>query len=110
MGSQNSSSADLLLHLGNKPLSEMPLRDSSHMMSILSGFFSNDLAIDLGTVNTILYNPTQGVFLSEPSIVAINKYTRKVVSVVSEALKLIGREPNDIEVCRPIRRGAIDNF
>lgn len=80
------------------------------MMSILGSFFSNDLAIDLGTVNTILYDPTQGVVLSEPSVVAINKYTGKVMSVGSEALKLLGREPNDIAVCRPIRRGAIDNF
>ena len=80
------------------------------MASFLSGLFSNDLAIDLGTANTIVYDPTHGVVLNEPSVVAINKYTGKVVSVGSEALKLLGREPNDIEICRPIRRGAIDNF
>ena len=79
-------------------------------MSILSGLFSNDLAIDLGSVNTVVYDPTHGSVLSEPSVVAINKYTGKVVAVGSEAFKQIGREPNDIEVCRPIRRGAIDDF
>src|SRR2546429_7056895 len=79
-------------------------------MGILSGFFSDDLAIDLGTVNTIVYAPTQGVVLNEPSVVAINKYSREVISVGSQALKLLGREPNDTEVHRPMRRGAIDNF
>ena len=79
-------------------------------MNILSSFFAEDLAIDLGTVNTIIYTPAQGVVLNEPSIVAIHKYTREVLSVGSQALKLLGREPNDTEVYRPIRRGAIDNF
>src|SRR5256714_5274699 len=79
-------------------------------MNILSGFFTDDLAIDLGTVNTIVYAPTQGVVLNEPSVVAINKYSREVISVGSQALKLLGREPNDTEVHRPMRRGAIDNF
>jgi rod shape-determining protein MreB len=79
-------------------------------MNILSGFFTEDLAIDLGTVNTIVYTPTQGVVLNEPSIVAINKYNRQVISVGTPALKLLGREPNDTEVHRPMRRGAIDNF
>src|ERR1044071_1921474 len=79
-------------------------------MNILSGFFKEDLAIDLGTVNTIVYTPAQGVVLNEPSVVAINKHTREVVSVGSPALRLLGREPNDMEVLRPLRRGAIDNF
>src|SRR5499427_9571530 len=79
-------------------------------MNILSSFFAEDLAIDLGTVNTIIYTPAQGVVLNEPSIVAIHKYTREVMSVGEPALKLLGREPNDTEVYRPIRRGAIDNF
>lgn len=79
-------------------------------MGILRGFFSEDLAIDLGTVNTVVYTPTQGVVLNEPSVLALHKYTREVLSVGSQALKLLGREPNDTEVYRPIRRGAIDNF
>jgi len=79
-------------------------------MNILSGFFTEDLAIDLGTVNTIVYAPTEGVVLNEPSVLAIHKYSREVLSVGSAALKLLGREPNDTEVYRPIRRGSIDNF
>jgi rod shape-determining protein MreB len=79
-------------------------------MGILSGFFSEDLAIDLGTVNTIVYTPAEGIVLNEPSVVALNKYSGEVLSVGSQALKLLGREPNDTEVHRPIRRGAIDNF
>src|ERR1041384_7946252 len=79
-------------------------------MNILSGFFKEDLAIDLGTVNTIVFAPTQGIVLNEPSVVALNKFTREVISVGQSALKLLGREPNDIEVLRPLRRGAIDNF
>jgi len=79
-------------------------------MKILSGFFADDLAIDLGTVNTIVYAPTEGIVLNEPSVLALHKYTGEVLSVGSQALKLLGREPNDTEVHRPIRRGAIDNF
>jgi rod shape-determining protein MreB and related proteins len=79
-------------------------------MKLLSSFFADDLAIDLGTVNTIVYSPNDGIVLNEPSIVAINKYSREVHSVGAQALKLLGREPNDTEVHRPIRRGTIDNF
>src|SRR5436190_12186540 len=79
-------------------------------MNILSSFFADDLAIDLGTVNTVIYAPEQGVVLNEPSVLALNKYSGDVLSVGSQALKLLGREPNDTEVHRPIRRGAIDNF
>src|SRR6266480_185491 len=79
-------------------------------MSILKGFFSEDLAIDLGTVNTVVYAPAEGVVLNEPSVLALHKYSGEVLSVGSQALKLLGREPNDTEVHRPIRRGAIDNF
>src|SRR5437762_5313711 len=79
-------------------------------MNILSSFFADDLAIDLGTVNTVIYTPEQGVVLNEPSILAVHKYSREVLSVGTAALKLLGREPDDTEVHRPIRRGAIDNF
>ncbi len=79
-------------------------------MSILSGFFTNDLAIDLGTVNTIVYAPGQGVLLNEPSMLALHKYSGDVLCVGSQALRLLGREPNDTEIHRPIRHGAIDEF
>lgn len=79
-------------------------------MKILSGFFTDELAVDLGTVNTLIYAPNQGIVLNEPSAVAIEKYTGEVISIGTQALKLLGREPHDIEVHRPIRGGTIDNF
>src|SRR5918998_1013615 len=79
-------------------------------MGILSNFFADDLAIDLGTVNTLIYSPGQGIVLNEPSAVAIHKYTNEVFAVGREAYKLLGREPRDTEVYRPIRNGTIENF
>ncbi len=80
------------------------------LMGILSNFFADDLAIDLGTVNTLVYAPNRGVVLCEPSAVAIHKYTNEVFAVGADAFKLLGREPRDTEVYRPIRNGTIDNF
>ena len=79
-------------------------------MNILSNFFSDDLAIDLGTVNTLVYAPDRGIVLNEPSAVAIHKFTGEVLAVGSEAFKMLGREPQDTEVHRPIRWGMIDHF
>jgi rod shape-determining protein MreB len=73
-------------------------------------FFSNELAIDLGTVNTLIYQPGKGILLNEPSVVALDRYDGEVVSVGHKALKLLGREPRNIEVHRPIRSGTIFNF
>src|SRR6478672_777718 len=83
---------------------------SASIMNILSSFFADDLAIDLGTVNTVIFTPEQGIVLNEPSILAVHKYNREVLSVGSESLKHHGREPNDTEVHRPIKRGTIDSF
>jgi rod shape-determining protein MreB len=79
-------------------------------MNILSNFFTDDLAIDLGSVNTLVYAPGRGVVLNEPSAVAIHKYTGEVLAVGAEAHKLLGREPRDTEVHRPIRGGTINDF
>src|SRR4026208_443878 len=79
-------------------------------MKILSGFFTDELAVDLGTVNTLIYAPNQGIVLNEPSAVAIQKYSGEVVSVGGAARTPPAREPHDIEVHRPIRGGTIDNF
>jgi rod shape-determining protein MreB len=72
--------------------------------------FKNDLAIDLGTVNTLIYRPDHGVVLNQPSVVAVDRYDGEVVSVGHKALRLLGREPRGIEVHRPIRSGTIHNF
>jgi rod shape-determining protein MreB len=79
-------------------------------MNILGNFFTDDLAIDLGSVNTLIYTPDRGIVLNEPSAVAIHKYTGEVLSVGTEAFKMLGREPKDVDVYRPIRGGTIDNF
>lgn len=79
-------------------------------MNILSNFFTDDLAIDLGTANTLIYAPHRSVVLNEPSAVAIHKYTGEVLAVGAEAHKMLGREPQDTEVHRPVRNGTINNF
>jgi rod shape-determining protein MreB len=79
-------------------------------MNILSNFFTDDLAIDLGTINTLIYAPGRGIVLNEPSAVAIHKYTGDVLAVGAEAYKMLGREPRDTEVHRPLRAGNIVNF
>ena len=79
-------------------------------VKFIEKFFRNELAIDLGTVNTLIYQPGKGVLLNEPSVVALDRYDGEVVSVGHKALKLLGREPRGIEVHRPIKSGTIYNF
>src|SRR5436853_3277559 len=79
-------------------------------MNILTSIFTDDLAIDLGTVNTLIFAPERGVVLDEPSAVAIHKYTGEVLDVGAEAFKMLGREPKDVEIFRPVRGGNIENF
>ncbi len=78
--------------------------------TVLSNFFVEHLAVDLGTVNTLIYVPGQGVVLNQPSVVALAKHSKEVIAVGQAAQKLLGRAPRDIEVHRPIRGGTIDNF
>ncbi|HEY8227350.1 MAG TPA: rod shape-determining protein [Pyrinomonadaceae bacterium] len=79
-------------------------------MKFLEMFFKHELAIDLGTVNTLVFDPAKGILLNEPSAVAIDNYTCEVVATGHQAMKLLGREPRGIEVHRPIRCGTIFNF
>ena len=79
-------------------------------MKFIEKFFKNELAIDLGSVNTLIYQPNRGILLNQPSVVALDRYDGEVVSVGHKALKLLGREPRGIEVHRPIRSGTIFNF
>ena len=79
-------------------------------MRFIEKFFKNELAIDLGTVNTLIYDPDRGIVLNQPSVVAVDRYDGEVVSVGHQALRLLGREPRGIEVYRPIRSGTIFNF
>ncbi|MCK9415637.1 MAG: rod shape-determining protein [Candidatus Dojkabacteria bacterium] len=69
-----------------------------------------DLGIDLGTANTIVYLRGHGIVISEPSVVAIDKRTKRVLAVGSEARKMIGRTPSNIVAVRPLRHGVISDF
>lgn len=73
-------------------------------------FLSNDLAIDLGTANTLIFVKGRGVVCSEPSVVAINKDTREVLAVGSEAKSMLGRTPANIVAIRPMKDGVIADF
>jgi len=78
--------------------------------SNLFGFFSNDLAIDLGTANTLIYIPKKGVVLNEPSVVAVNALTSEVLAAGKLAKEMLGKTPESITACRPLRDGVIANF
>ena len=73
-------------------------------------FLSNDLAIDLGTANTLVYAKGKGIVVSEPSIVAINKVTGKVEAVGRDAKEMLGRTPGHIVAIRPMKDGVIADF
>ena len=79
-------------------------------MNFFGRFFTDALAVDLGSVNTLVYAPERGIVLNEPSVVAINKYNGELLSVGKQAFKLLGREPHDTEILRPIRNGTVDHF
>ncbi|HEY2094625.1 MAG TPA: rod shape-determining protein [Thermoanaerobaculia bacterium] len=77
--------------------------------SLLS-MFSNDLAIDLGTANTLVYAKNKGIIVQEPSIVARNKITNTVEAVGKEAKEMLGRTPGNIVAIRPMKDGVIADF
>src|SRR5215468_10204746 len=77
---------------------------------LFSGLRSSDLAIDLGTANTLVYAKGRGIVVSEPSIVAINKVTNQVEAVGRDAKEMLGRTPGNIVAIRPMRDGVIANF
>ena len=77
------------------------------------GLFSNDLAIDLGTANTLIYVKGKGIVSSEPSVVAVRRDGRgqkKVLAVGKEAKEMLGRTPSNIEAIRPMKDGVIADF
>ena len=82
------------------------------MFSKLTGFLSADMAIDLGTANTLVYVRQQGIVLNEPSVVAISNYKgkKRVLAVGEEAKQMLGRTPGNIEAIRPLRDGVIADF
>jgi len=82
-------------------------------MGIIKNFmdlFSNDIGIDLGTASTLVYVKGEGIVLREPSVVAINRDTGKVLKVGEEAKQMVGRTPANIVAIRPLRDGVISDF
>jgi len=73
-------------------------------------FLSSDVAIDLGTANTLISIKGKGILLNEPSIVALNKHNRKIVAIGHEAKRMLGRTPGDIQIIRPMKDGVIADF
>ncbi len=83
------------------------------LFDFILGKFSNDLAIDLGTANTLVYVRGKGIVLNEPSVVAVHKNAKgekKVLAVGTEAKKMLGRTPGNIVAIRPMRDGVIADF
>ncbi|MGL5721562.1 MAG: rod shape-determining protein [Brevinema sp.] len=80
------------------------------IFSSVKDIFVNDIAIDLGTANTLIYVRGHGIVLSEPSVVALQSSTGKVIAVGREAKKMLGKTPGDILAVRPMRDGVISDF
>ena len=76
----------------------------------LFGLFSSDLAIDLGTANTLVFVQGRGIVLNEPSIIAIRRTDNEVIGVGHEAKAMLGRTPENIRVLRPLKDGVIADF
>lgn len=80
------------------------------MINFFWDLFSNDLAIDLGTANTLVYVQGRGIVLREPSVVALNMQTNEVMAVGGEAKQMLGRAPGSIGAIRPMKDGVIAHF
>src|SRR5256886_12595764 len=78
--------------------------------NLLAGLFDNDLAVDLGTANTLVYVRGESIVLNEPSIVAIHQSDHSVLAVGHEAKAMLGRTPGNIVAIRPLRDGVIADF
>ncbi len=72
--------------------------------------FSQDIGIDLGTANTLIWVKGKGIMVREPSIVALHKRTKKVITIGNEAKKMLGKTPSTIDVVRPLKGGTIADF
>ncbi len=80
------------------------------MFNHLFGMFSNDMGIDLGTANVLVYVKGRGIVLREPSVVAINKETDEILAVGMDAKRMLGRTPANITAVRPLKNGVIADF
>lgn len=80
------------------------------MLNKLFSYFSEDIAIDLGTANSLVYVKGKGIVISEPSVVAVNQKTGQILAIGDEAKKMVGRTPAHIVAIRPLVKGVISDF
>src|SRR4051812_9404451 len=80
------------------------------MLDRLLGLFSRDIGIDLGTANTLVHVKDRGIVISEPSVVAIEARSKRVLAIGAEAKRMVGRTPANIIAVRPLRDGVISDF
>src|SRR5262245_26090605 len=83
------------------------------VLNSILGLFSNDLAIDLGTANTLVFSKGEGIVCNEPSVVAVQRDARggrRVLAVGAEAKRMLGRTPANITAVRPLKDGVIADF
>src|SRR6187431_1855519 len=80
------------------------------MLDRFLGIFSRDIGIDLGTANTLVHVRDRGIVISEPSVVAIEAKSRRVLAIGAEAKRMLGRTPANIIAVRPLRDGVISDF
>ena len=80
------------------------------MLNNFLNYFSTDIGIDLGTANTLVFVRDHGIVLREPSVVAIQSGTNKVLAVGEEAKRMLGRTPGTIQAIRPMKDGVIADF
>jgi rod shape-determining protein MreB len=91
-------------------MSTLGFREARMFLDQVMGVFSNDVAIDLGTANTLVYLRGKGIVLNEPSVVAVDRTTNKVIAVGKEAKSMLGRTPDEIHAVRPLKDGVIADF
>jgi rod shape-determining protein MreB and related proteins len=84
--------------------------EGSILMGSILAFLGRDMAVDLGTANTLVYIRRRGIALNEPSVVALNTHTGRIVAVGAQAKRMIGRTPGSIVAVRPLKDGVIADF
>ena len=96
--------------LAARPQAPQPSCPIMGFFTYLTGFGGRDMAVDLGTANTLVYVRGRGIVLSEPSVVAVDSRTGEVHAVGIEAKRMLGRTPGTISAIRPLKDGVIADF
>jgi len=84
--------------------------DLFNPLTALLGLFSHDIGIDLGTANTLVMVKGRGIVIDEPSVVAIDRQSKKILAIGAEAKRMVGRTPSNIVAVRPLKDGVISDF